>query len=166
MPLSGNLFTTLSYISGPALLTNATSVLLLGTTNRLARVVDRSRQVVALLNRGGDSVEMTFARREFIVLQRRLRLVNRAITGLYLAIGAFAISTALSIVGAAAAEAEAASVLAVPLAAAFIIGTVGFGGFVAGSVLMLLESRLAIQALTHESAATMARLRETPLPVD
>ncbi len=45
-----NPFAALTFIAAPALLTNASSLLLLGTTNRLARAVDRVRAVVAQLD--------------------------------------------------------------------------------------------------------------------
>ena len=51
MALDTNPFVVLSYVSGPALLTNATSLILLSTTNRFARAIDRSRQLTALLGK-------------------------------------------------------------------------------------------------------------------
>ena len=38
-----NPFIVLSYVGGPAVLTSATSLLVLSTSNRFARAVDRSR---------------------------------------------------------------------------------------------------------------------------
>src|SRR6266567_3733024 len=46
---AGNPFAVLTAIVAPAILTNASSVLALGTSNRLARVVDRTRIVAAQL---------------------------------------------------------------------------------------------------------------------
>ena len=51
-----NPFAVLTAIVAPAILTNASSVLALGTSNRLARVVDRTRIVavhLATLESGG-----------------------------------------------------------------------------------------------------------------
>ena len=47
--LNENPFAMLTAIVAPAILTNASSVLSLGTSNRLARVVDRTRQIAAEL---------------------------------------------------------------------------------------------------------------------
>ena len=47
--VAGNPFAVLTAIVAPAILTNASSVLALGTSNRLARVVDRTRLVAAQL---------------------------------------------------------------------------------------------------------------------
>ena len=41
-PLGRSPFAVLTAIVGPAILTNASSVLCLGTSNRIARVVDRT----------------------------------------------------------------------------------------------------------------------------
>src|SRR6266851_1967718 len=52
----GNPFAVLTAVVAPAILTNACSVLALGTSNRLARVVDRTRVVareLAALETGG-----------------------------------------------------------------------------------------------------------------
>ena len=45
--VAGNPFAVLTAIVAPAILTNASSVLALATSNRLARVVDRTRIVAA-----------------------------------------------------------------------------------------------------------------------
>ena len=44
-PVGDNPFAVLTLIAAPAVFTNASSVLALGTGNRLARVVDRTRQL-------------------------------------------------------------------------------------------------------------------------
>jgi hypothetical protein len=48
--IAGNPFAVLTAVVAPAILTNASSVLALGTSNRLARVVDRTRIVAAELD--------------------------------------------------------------------------------------------------------------------
>ena len=58
MAIDTNPFVVLSYVSGPALLTNATSLLLLSTTNRFARSIDRSRQLTALLGKSSQGQVM------------------------------------------------------------------------------------------------------------
>src|ERR1700758_3880174 len=55
---AGNPFAVLTAVVAPAILTNACSVLALGTSNRLARGVDRTRVVareLALVENGGDA---------------------------------------------------------------------------------------------------------------
>jgi hypothetical protein len=47
--MTDNPFAVLTAVVAPAMLTNASSVLCLGTSNRIARVVDRTRVVAAEL---------------------------------------------------------------------------------------------------------------------
>ena len=49
--VSADPFSILTIVVAPAVLTNASSVLALGTNNRLARVADRSRAGIAQLSK-------------------------------------------------------------------------------------------------------------------
>jgi hypothetical protein len=49
-PFNENPFAVMTLIAAPAIVTNAASVLTLGTGNRLARVVDRSRGLAKILH--------------------------------------------------------------------------------------------------------------------
>src|SRR5258708_36629341 len=51
-PITENPFAVLTLIAAPAVFTNASSVLSLGTGNRLARGVDRTRQLARELHAG------------------------------------------------------------------------------------------------------------------
>ena len=52
MPLlPDNPFTSLTRIAAPAVLTNASSVLALGMSNRFARAIDRARALAAILEK-------------------------------------------------------------------------------------------------------------------
>ena len=79
MPLHDNPFIALSYIGGPALLTNCSALLLLSTSNRLARAVDRSRYLVAELV-APDAVGTDHMQRELEVGQRRVVIAGQAMT--------------------------------------------------------------------------------------
>ena len=80
-------FSILTVVVAPAVLTNASSVLALGTNNRLARVADRSHAVTAQLA-GGKDHEATVA--ELATLQTRAQLFLRALRCFYLGLGLFA----------------------------------------------------------------------------
>src|SRR5918993_4948713 len=100
---AANPFAALTFIAAPALLTNTSSLLLLGTTNRLARAVDRVRVVVAQLEHLTSS-ENTLAQVELDLLalaEQRVRIIVRAMTAFYLAVGSLALGTMLALVGAA-----------------------------------------------------------------
>ena len=96
--LDGNPFAMLTAIVAPAVLTNASSVLSLGTSNRLARVVDRTRQIAALLSgleRSGE--EHAFQMRQMDALHIRGQLLFRALRSFYGSLGGFAASALLSL---------------------------------------------------------------------
>src|SRR5438270_3096640 len=101
-PVSDNPFAVLTLIAAPAVFTNASSVLALGTGNRLARVVDRTRQLTEQL-RGAKSEnksETEMDLRHITRLERRADRLVRAMSFFYTAIGAFAAASLISIFGA------------------------------------------------------------------
>src|SRR5258706_7661892 len=100
MALSTNPFTVLSYVSGPALLTNATALMLLSTSNRFARAIDRSRSLVKYIEGIGGPRSKEAAAEELIMSRDRVRLIARALSRFYLATGFFALATMTSIAGA------------------------------------------------------------------
>src|SRR6476620_7015478 len=80
-PVSDSPFAVLTLIAAPAVFTNASSVLALGTGNRLARVVDRTRQLVRELH----GVDIDAATRNLWVshlgrLEKRGALLVRAMS--------------------------------------------------------------------------------------
>ena len=81
--VAGSPFAVLSAIVAPAILTNASSVLALGTSNRLARVVDRTRIVAAQL----------------APLHVRAQLLVKALRLFYAGLGLFAASALVSVGG-------------------------------------------------------------------
>lgn len=98
--LSTNPFIVLSYVSGPAILTNAAALLLLSTSNRFARAIDRSRHLARNVQTLSES-----GRTELVIAARRVRLIARTMTSLYLSAATFAVATLMSVLGAVIAEA-------------------------------------------------------------
>jgi hypothetical protein len=89
-PISENPFAALTTVVAPAILTNASSVLCLGTANRLARVVDRTRVVSAELARVVPNAKScVVCRRQLEALRARWTLVLRALRLFYLSLGSF-----------------------------------------------------------------------------
>ena len=142
----------LSYVSGPALLTNATALLLLSTTNRFGRSIDRSRVLAARLADAGARAALPSLEAQMVNVQQRVRLMARALFGLYLAAAMFALSTLAAIIAAALAEVCLAGAVNVVMAAALLSGAVGFLALATASVAMVADSRLAMQTLTLEAA--------------
>lgn len=156
MALDANPFVVLSYVTGPALLTNATSLILLSTTNRFARAIDRSRQLTDRLISEAPNPMREVEASELRVVGRRIRLIGRAISGFYLAAAMFALSTVTSILGAGAAGMVSAGALEVIAAFAIVFGLIGFAAFVVGALALVVETRLTMGALADESAAAVA----------
>ncbi|HEY1631022.1 MAG TPA: DUF2721 domain-containing protein [Rhizomicrobium sp.] len=155
MALSDNPFVVLSYVGGPALLTNATSVFILSTSNRFARAIDRARALSAM----PQAQRQGFAD-ELVIVHARVAHMARAMACLYVALTCFALGTAISIGGAAVAEFSSSKVQVFAFAAAGIAGAVGFAAFVGGAAMLVLESRAAMKAVLREADAALASLKK------
>ena len=154
MPLAANPFIVLTYVSGPAILTNASALLLMSTSNRFARVVDRSRHLAREL-----AAASPHAREQLAIAVRRVRLIARALGSLYVAAAAFALATVTALLGAVAAVFFGGSLLQIAGAVAILLGVAGFAGFVAGAGALVLESRFALRAVKQETDEALAALR-------
>src|SRR4029077_6013448 len=87
----GNPFAVLTAIVAPAILTNACSVLALGTSNRIARVVDRTRVLVNEIPSTDAKAPARSSRLTQIeCLRARSRLLLRALRIIYASLGGFA----------------------------------------------------------------------------
>jgi Protein of unknown function (DUF2721) len=151
MSLSDNPFAALTTVVAPAILTNASSVLCLGTANRLARVLDRSRVVSAQL----DDIAATGEKR--VIYQNQLegldvrwKLVLRALRLFYLALGSFAAAALISLFGSIVTVFGKHGAFTVIALLGLLSGTVGVSGLVAGCAIMMQETRLAVQSLVEE----------------
>jgi len=100
-PVAESPFAVLTLIAAPAVFTNASSVLALGTANRLARVVDRTRQLSKSLHEGeGDASTRSLWVSHLSRLEKRGALLVRAMSFFYGSIGCFAAASVVSILGA------------------------------------------------------------------
>ena len=82
-----NPFSVLSYIVAPALLTNTTALLLMGTINRFGRAVDRARAVAERIAKGesGDPELDHLLASELDICRRRVVIIRHAMTAFYTA---------------------------------------------------------------------------------
>ena len=100
-PVSDSPFAVLTLIAAPAVFTNASSLLSLGTGNRLARVVDRTRTLVKDLHGAEiDPATRTLWMSHLGRLEKRGALLVRAMSFFYGAIGCFAAASVVSLLGA------------------------------------------------------------------
>jgi hypothetical protein len=156
-PVSDNPFAVLTLIAAPAVFTNASSVLALGTANRLARVVDRTRQIGASLHAQppSDDELKTMWALHLDRLEKRAAFLVRAMRFFYTAIGAFAAASLVSILGASLAGSSFSLPFAAIAGVSFIAGSVGFIGLSVGCSLLVRETRLAL--ITQSEEARLAR---------
>ncbi|MEJ0012031.1 MAG: DUF2721 domain-containing protein [Bauldia sp.] len=159
MAIDTNPFVVLSYVSGPALLTNATSLLLLSTTNRFARAIDRSRHLTDLIAKPPPGRDLSVEQYEVPIVGRRIKLIAQSIAAFYLAAAMFALATVMSILGAVLAEYLGGATLEVIVGFAVFLGGIGFAAFVIGAFALVIETRLVMGALAFESEAALAALK-------
>ena len=150
--LGNNPFAVLTAIVAPAILTNASSVLALGTSNRLARVVDRTRVVYADLARSAPgSNERAEWVEQLDALRFRGKLLLRALRLFYAAIGLFAASALVSVGGSIATYYGVKVLFEVTASLAVVTGASAVVGLVIGCTLMVHETRFAVQSLGKEA---------------
>jgi hypothetical protein len=150
--VANNPFAVLTAIVAPAILTNACSVLALGTSNRLGRVVDRTRVVasdIAASKPGSEGfVEWTSQLR---ALETRTHMLLRALRLFYAALGLFASSALISVAGSIAAFYGQRLLFQVGAALAVVSGGSAVLGLSAGCFSMVNETRLAVRSLGEEA---------------
>jgi uncharacterized protein DUF2721 len=153
----GNPFAVLTAVVAPAILTNACSVLALGTSNRLARVVDRTRVVareLAALEPGGSShaqgdYESWAA--QLAGLQVRTRLLVKALRVIYGSLGLFATAALVSVLGSIVTYYGQRVLFQLTAGLALLAGAVAVAGLASGCALMVHETRLAVENLAEEA---------------
>ena len=155
----GNLFALLTLVVAPAVLTNASSVLALNTANRFGRVVDRSRELVDEIEASrGDAPLNAIRVRQVSRLRRRARLLMRAQTCFYAALGLFVAAALVSVLGAALAGGHPVGYRAA-VVAGFAVGASAAASLVVGCTLLVRETHLAVQSLNEETSLMRARAR-------
>jgi hypothetical protein len=145
-------FSILTVVVAPAVLTNASSVLALGTNNRLARVADRSHNMAAQLAKlepGARDREFLIA--EHTVLQTRGQLLLRALRCFYLGLGLFASSALISIAGSIMVYYGWPSAFQLAAGIGVACGASAVIALVCGCVLMIRETQLAVKGLANEA---------------
>jgi hypothetical protein len=153
-----NPFAVLSLIVAPAILTNASTVLAMSTSNRLARAVDRARELARQLDDPNQASGSEGTRRlhELAVNETRAVLLMRVLRSFYMALAGFALATLVSLFGAVAASAGQGSAVRVLEFIAVSAGAVAVSALVHGATLLLKETRLAV-AILHERSEQVRR---------
>ena len=147
-----NPFAVLTAIVAPAILTNACSVLSLGTGNRLARVVDRTRVIAAeMKSHEPGSAEYLVWLDQLAGVQLRAQLLIGALRAFYAALGAFAATALISVFGGLATYYGRTTLFRWTAIAAIATGTFAIIALVRGTVVVMRETRIAIRNLAEEA---------------
>jgi hypothetical protein len=164
--LGGNPLGILTFIVAPAILTNASSVMALGTANRFARAIDRARELSAQVEgkEHDPDPEIALRLRQLKSAERRALLLVRSLTAFYLSVGCFAAASLISLLGAVLFVAHQELLHRPTLIAAFCAGAAGVGGLVTGSGLLVWETRMALRILSDETDFMLKRPSRKPTP--
>ena len=156
--VTNNPFGVLTSVVAPAILTNACSVLALGTSNRLARVVDRTRVVAAEL--AGFEPGTSNCKDSFMQLDRlqvRAQLLLRALRLFYASIGLFAAAALVSVIGSIVTYYGRHVLFQLAAGLALGIGFLAVLGLASGCLLMVRETRFAVRNLAEEASIRSKR---------
>jgi hypothetical protein len=155
---TGNPFASLTLIVAPAILTNACTVLIMSTSNRLGRTLDRARKLTDELEQGeakGQTLEDIYLR-ELHSAEERTVILLKAMRTFYGALGGFASAAFLSLIGAVVAG-RGGVLLNVIEGIAVTVGSLAVAALVYASILLVHETRIAV-LIFHEQALHVQKM--------
>ena len=155
---AGNPFAALSLIVAPAILTNASSVLAMSTSNRLARAVDRARELSRQVEAPGDRDESRLLQ-ELAINEERALLLLRVLRSFYTALGGFALATLVSLIGAVLAAVQSGPTVRALVLLGVLAGAIAVGALIHGATLLIRETRMAVAVVSERADRARARLR-------
>ncbi|MBB6099261.1 hypothetical protein HNR42_002699 [Deinobacterium chartae] len=137
----------------PAVLISASGTLILSTSNRLGRAVDRVRALTERFStlmhlEESDSQNLMLSEERALIFQQlprltsRVRLLQQALTAFYLAVGLFVVTSVA--IGAEGLAGVKASILPI------VSGLIGAAFLCYGSLVLILEARLALSNTYRE----------------
>jgi len=163
--LTQNPFAVLTFIVAPAILTNATSVLAMSTINRMLRTRDRMHELFR------ESDDATKLRRPKFVeqvnrVERQAALLLNALHWIYVALGAFAAASLVTLLGALFGQLEHETVIRVIVSAGLLLGLAGVGGLIGGCANLFKATQLSLLNIREEAELIRARQRSTGGPIE
>lgn len=162
MELPSNPFAVLTFISAPAVLTNASCVLLFGTGNRYGRAIDRVHALVETVEKsvGTDEPELRLRIRQLDAAERRTSLIIRAMTCFYASVASFVASTLVSLIGALLVSIETQSLVIFSFTVAFVAGTLGVFAMITGAIMLIRETRSSFLILRDETKFVTQKIHD------
>jgi hypothetical protein len=143
-------FAVLTAVVAPALLTNSSTVLVLGLGNRIARVVDRTRAVAGVMAGVGENSDL------YRRLQHQAELLRHRSEDLGKALRlGYAAEALIAVLGGMLVHYEFSSAAHVAALVAIAIGFGSLGSLVFACVYMLRETAIALDNLAEEAETVM-----------
>jgi hypothetical protein len=157
-----NPFATLTFISAPAVLTNASCVLLFGTGNRYGRAIDRMHELSDMVERGANLLEdeLRLRIRQLEAGETRTLLIVRALTCFYTAVAGFVASTLVSLIGAVLVSMRIERGVSFSFVLAFFAGAVGVFSMITGAVMLARETTFSFRVLREEKTFITRHVHE------
>lgn len=162
MEFPANPFAILTFISAPAVLTNASCVLLFGTGNRYGRAIDRMHALSDIMAHAVSlpAPELRLRMRQLEAGESRTLLIVKALRCFYVAVAAFVASTLVSLIGAIAVSTQIATGVAFSFSLAFVAGAVGVCAMMAGAAMLARETTFSLRILREEKIFIAAQIKE------
>ena len=148
--MQSNPFVILTFIVAPAVLTNASALMVMSTSNRFARAIDRGRDLSRQLEDATKETNLSLVDRlnsELLLTERRAVLLLRAISSFYFSLGGFAFGALFSLVGAGLVNMNVYVINHFFAISAVVAVFLAVGGLVIGSVLLVYETKITVGIL-------------------
>ena len=144
-----NPFLPLSFIAGPAILTNATAVLLNGASIRYNLAIGLWRDLQTEIHGRGATVAAAYPdqARALTLANRRVVLIVSALNLLYAAVGGFGVSTLTGLAGAMLSGGRLDAIVGVCKTATVAAGAFGLVCLLSAATVFLLEARCTMRLL-------------------
>ena len=151
-------FAVLTFIVAPALLTNSSSVLALSTINRMLRTRERMNELFAKFDAGGlEESEAARLIEQVNRVEKQGVLLLRALHSIYVALGAFAAATLVTLLGAVLGPFQGAVWFRALVGLGLAMGFGGVGGLMFGSVSLFRATQLSLNNIREEAALIRER---------
>lgn len=154
--LTNNPFAILTFIAAPAILTNATSVLAMSTINRMLRTRDRMHELLKESADPATAQEPKFVEKADRV-EQQAKLLLTSLRWIYVALGAFAGASLVTLLGALFGELGHETLIRVIIGAGLLLGFVGVGGLIGGCVHLFHATQLSLLNIREEVALIRIR---------
>jgi hypothetical protein len=154
-------FAALTFVAAPALLTNASSVLALGTINRMLRTRERMHELFDESKAVQTEKERSHLREVTDRVERQGTLLLTALHAIYSALAAFASATLVTLLGAGLVATFGGRWVHATAVLGLVLGFFGAGGLVVGCVNLFRATQLSLVNIRDEADLIRARCART-----